>query len=138
MCHGINNRVKTLLKIIDMDQPDKKWRSGRFRDIYLNADGTEIIMYTRDGGNNREHDYDFEDNEGEKCSCSGCNITYRLPKHPNFIGSCDDEFDHTYAYVKFSIPDEYKELCKLMATGKDPDTIGEKFMTLLNTIKKTE
>jgi hypothetical protein len=31
----------------------------------------------------------------------------RLPKHPNQLRNCGDDFDCTYAYFEFSAPDQY-------------------------------
>jgi len=88
------------------------YQSGRFRDIYLNEDGTKIILYTRNGGGNRnEYWYIFE----------------ILKTHPNYIRDYDDSFDCTYAYIEFSVPEEAKKLCKALATGEKPKTISEKF-----------
>ena len=87
------------------------WTSGRFRDIYLNEDGTRIILYTRNGGGNRENYW----------------YLFRIiQKHPQYIDDQDDDFDNTYAYITFSVPSEYKELCKSLATGEKPETIKEK------------
>jgi len=138
---GMNVLSPLLLKILDIDQPDGKWSSGRFRDIYLNEDGTKIILYTRNGGGNREH-WDFgysEYGEGDTCPCPGCIITYRLPDHPNYLRDYDDDFDSTYAYVEFSVPDEYREELKNGA-GK-PETVSEKFKRLIDDLdsgKETE
>jgi hypothetical protein len=127
--HGKNELSPILLAVLNIDQPDSKWKSGRFRDIYLNEDGTKIILYTRNGGGNREHYYDGigEEPEGKECHCTGCIITNDLPKHPNYIRDWDDDFDCTYAYIEFSVPKEHEELCKSLATGKKPETISEKF-----------
>ena len=93
---------------------------GRFRDAFV-ADG-EFAVYTRNGGGNREH-YSYEgQEEGEDCFCTGCIITYHLPKHPNYLRDKDDDFDSTYATVYFSIPEKYKEVFEPFDTGKfDPD-----------------
>jgi hypothetical protein len=125
MLHGKNPFSAILLKVLDIDQNNGKWRSGRFRDIYLNKDATEIILYTRNGGGNREH-YD-ENEEGENCTCTGCTIQYHLPKHPNYLRDKDDDFDSTYAYIEFSVPEKYKEFVKEFMTGEEPVTIAEKF-----------
>jgi hypothetical protein len=54
----------------------------------------------------------------EKCGCPGCIINYRLPKHPNYISDADDDFDCTYADVRFSFPEQYAtELCALADVG---------------------
>lgn len=101
-------------------QDNKIWMSGRFRDIYINEDGSEIILYTRNGGGNRyQYFYIFE----------------ILKKHPNYLRDWDDDFDSTYAYIAFSIPDDFRMLISTMTTGEKPMTIGEKFN---NTIEEME
>lgn len=135
---GVNPLKDILLKILDIDQPNGKWKSGRFRGIYLNEDGTEIILYTRNGGGNREH-WGFshaDEKEGEECSCAGCVITYHLPKHPNYLRDYDDDFDSTYAYIVFSVPEEFQEFTKSLATGKKPEIISEKFQKTIAEMKK--
>jgi len=93
---------------------------GRYRDCFI-SEG-KIAIYTRNGGRNREH---WDDNRpaGEECTCPGCTIEYRLPKHPNYLYDRDDEFDYTYATVYFSFPAEWKELLEKMDSGEkwDPD-----------------
>lgn len=103
-----NKDTDKLLHMLNLNKED----FGRFRDIYLNGDGNKIIVYTRCGGGNREdYDWVFDDME----------------QHPNYIKNYDDNFDVTYCYFEFSIPDEYKEECKNMATGIEPDNVTEKF-----------
>lgn len=97
------------------------WVSGRFRDIYLNGDGTKIILYTRNGGGNRDAYYYIFD---------------VLREHPNYISDYDDEFDCTYAYLEFSIPEKAKRLCKSLATGDDPKTISQMFLETIAEMKK--
>lgn len=122
---GINKGAPFLLAILDIDQGGK-WVSGRFRDCFLNEDGTHILLYTRNGGGNREH-YNDEHAEGEECFCTGCIITYHLPKHPYYVGDEDDDFDCTYATVTFRVPEKYVELTKSIATGEKPESVHEKF-----------
>lgn len=111
--YGCNE--ETEIKICEYVQKcieGKTFQSGRFRDIYLNEDGTEIILYTRNGGGNREgywHIFDM------------------LRKHPLYVRDYDDDFDCTYAYIVFKVPDDYSEICRMMATGQEPPTISEKF-----------
>lgn len=98
----------------------KIYSSGRFRDIYLNEDGTKIILYTRNGGGNREeYWYIFE----------------VLKTHPNYLRDYDDDYDETYAYIEFSVPEKYRELTEALATGKAPKTISEKFFEIEKEIK---
>ncbi len=84
----------------------------RFRDIYLNTEGTEITVYTRCGGaNRREYGRVFE----------------IMKKHPNYICDWDDSYDNTYAYIKFSIPEKYADMCKKIAPKERPLTVHERF-----------
>jgi hypothetical protein len=96
------------------------WPSGRFRDIHLNEDGSKIILYTRNGGGNREaYQWVFD----------------ILRKHPNYRTDYDDDYDQTYAYIEFKTPDIYNDLCEGLATGVAPETINTKFSDLINKIK---
>lgn len=93
---------------------------GRFRDAFVS--NGEFAIYTRNGGGNREHFSDDGTEEGEDCFCTGCIITYHLPKHPNYLRDKDDDFDSTYATVYFSIPEKYKELFSEFDSGDfNPD-----------------
>jgi len=135
LLHGRNPLSAIFLKVLDIDQPEGKWHSGRFRDIYANEDGTKIILYTRNGGGNREH-WNDEKEAGPDCDCTGCTIQYHLPKHPNYLSDEDDDFDCTYAYVNFSVPTEYTELVKALSTGEKPETVHEKFVKTMAEMKK--
>lgn len=99
----------------------KFFPSGRFRDAYLNDKGSRIILYTRNGGGNRE-DYQY--------------VFDLLRKHPHYVSDYDDDYDCTYAYIEFKVPDEYKGLCEGLATGENPETINSKFHRLIEDLKK--
>lgn len=116
---GVNSIAPILLKILDIDQPKGKYTSGRFRDIYLNADGTKVILLTRNGGGNRE-DYFPED----------------IKKHPNYLTDYDDSFDSTYAYIEFSVPKQFEKEIKALATGKEPEKLSEKFQRVVENLEK--
>ncbi|QKF94880.1 hypothetical protein QKU48_gp1422 [Fadolivirus algeromassiliense] len=131
MLFGRNPNSDRLMEMLELDTT---YPIGRFRDIYLNRDGTKIILYTRNGGGNREH-YDSDTEEGNECDCTGCIMTHHIPKHPNYIKDEDDDYDCTYAYVKYSVPEQYKEECKRMATGEKQLNVGEKFEVVINTLK---
>jgi len=151
---GTNKLSPGLLKILEIDQPredkpelpktadswdanwdshsselenwvkeciDKKiYTSGRFRDIYLNEDGTKIILYTRNGGGNRE-EYWY--------------IFKGLKTHPNYLEDYDDDYDSTYAYIEFLVPEKYRELAKALATGEAPKSVSNKFSEIEKEIK---
>jgi hypothetical protein len=140
LLHGVNPLSPILLAILRIDQKvdnmpksekletfvkeciDRKiFVSGRFRDIYLNEDGTKIILYTRNGGGNRE----------------GYWYVFKILKaHPNYLIDYEDDFDSTYAYIEFSVPKEAEKLCKLLATGEKPKTVGEKFVETMSAMEK--
>lgn len=63
----------------------------RFRDCFIGEDKNSIIVFTRVGGNNRNCGFNEEE----------------LYKHPNFIKTYDDDYDNTYGYYVFSIPNEW-------------------------------
>jgi hypothetical protein len=121
MLHGQNPFSSILLRVLDIDQPDGKYQSGRFRDIYLNEDATKILLYTRNGGGNREAYQDVMD---------------KLAKHPDYLKDYDDNFDCTYAYIEFSIPKKHKKFVKEFMTGEKPETVMEKFTKTINEMNK--
>jgi len=133
---GKNRLSGVLLQILDIDQGNK-WSSGRFRDMYLNKDGTKILLYTRNGGGNREHYDEYADNkEGMDCSCQACCINHQLPKHPNYIKDYDDDFDCTYATVEFSVPEHWVEFFKDIANEETSETGPEKMDKQMELITK--
>ena len=137
MLCGHNRLAGMLLNILDIDQGNK-WSSGRFRDCYLNKDGTKILLYTRNGGGNREHFDEYSDNkEGMDCSCPACRITHHLPKHPNYIKDYDDDFDCTFATVEFSIPEQWEDILKDFAMDdENTETGAEKFQKQFELLSK--
>lgn len=122
MLCGVNSVAPILKSVLKLDEgPEPKYPTGRFRDIYLNEKGTGIILYTRNGGGNRE-DYQY--------------VFDALSEHPNYIEDYDDDFDCTYAYVTFSVPQEAVELCKSLATGENPKTVGDRFQETIGAMEK--
>lgn len=103
-----NPETDLLLGMIGMKRED----FGRFRDIYPSANGEEIIVYTRCGGFNRHQWQDLYD---------------ILKKCPFYDRDYDDEWDSTYSYIVFKTPNVHVLTCKLMADGKEPLTVKEKF-----------
>lgn len=84
---------------------------GRFRDVFICDKGENIIVYTRTGGNNRR-DYEEE--------------IKNIRQNPNYSEDYDDNFDETYAYFKFKVPEEYVETTKKLFKN-EPLTVHEKF-----------
>lgn len=118
MLLGANQLSPVLLEILDMG-PNGEYSNGRFRDIELVEDGAQIMLYTRDGGGNRDFAPDWS-------------------KHPNYLYDEDDDFDCTYCYIYFSVPEEYKELCAFLASEstEPPQTVSEKFEELISRLKE--
>jgi hypothetical protein len=179
MLFGQNPQADVILATLGLTRDSV----GRFRDAYV-ADG-QIVVYTRNGGGNREcwhadepeygeagcrnepftknvpeafwqdspaKDCDCGSNihsanekglthmhrtgrnvdvtryrclapNSEDCACYGCVITYRLPKHPCYVGDENDDFDSTYASIYFRFPEEFAAGLSALDTGEawDPD-----------------
>jgi hypothetical protein len=104
---GVNKDFPCLLGMIGFTMTDFE----RFRDAYICDSGENIIVYTRLGGGNREdyqHVYD------------------KVRASEYYLEDYDDGLDETYAYIKFRVPDKYKETTKMMFK-EEPTSIGDKF-----------
>lgn len=104
---------------------------GRYRDCYVEKTelGTyQIVLHTRNGGGNREC-WDRSP-QSEQCACPGCVIEYRLPKHPLYLGDADDDFDCTYADIRFALPDDYAPELKALADQQEFVAPSEKWQAL--------
>lgn len=108
MLMGENIDASVFLKGLNMKRSDFE----RYRDAYLNANGTKIIIYTRLGGPNREYYTEVINN---------------IRSHNLYLEDYDDKDDETYAYFVFKVPDHIASMCKRMATGQEPLTVGQKF-----------
>jgi hypothetical protein len=116
MLFGVNAFSSTLLQMLGTT-PNK---IPRYRDCFLSKDGTEIIIYTRTGGGNREA-YEVE------------NESLRLI--PGFKRDEDDDFDCTYASFFFEVPEHFKAQVTLI---KDMGAITnpiERWKQLLEDLK---
>ena len=92
---GMNPATLLLAPMLTDEDPRKYF--PRFRDCY--EENGNIVIYTRVGGGNRfeshgDPDFDF----GES----------KLYELPTFIETYDDDFDSTYGYYVFGVPDEWK------------------------------
>jgi hypothetical protein len=110
---GVNQSAPFLLRTLGLNVSD----AGRFRDCYISGD--KIVLYTRNGGGNRE-DYQH--------------VFDSLSKHPNYITDYDDDFDCTYASIEFSFPDEYKDDLTALSQKSESHKPSEKWLNLLNSI----
>lgn len=93
---GVSPFAKILVVLLGID--NNEYPIGRFRDIYVKMDDDGkyiIILYTRNGGGNREEYQHIFDT---------------LKEHPCYIRDYDDDFDCTYASVEFSVPDGKLEI----------------------------
>lgn len=118
MLFGENPIADILLKMLDLERADL----GRYRDCYLNKEGTEIIIYTRNGGLNRNNHKKFYK---------------RIVKHSNYLRDKDDSFDNTYAEIFFSVPKKYADNIKEMVELGDTTLPKEKWECLLKLEKTT-
>lgn len=97
MLNGVNPCTFLILPMLGK-HPDEY---PIFRDCFIEED--HIVVLTRVGGNNRDCGF------GEA----------KLYSHPNFVRTYDDDFDNTYGYYVFSVPDEWKDdFNKLMNSEK--------------------
>ena len=107
---------------LNTDSSDGKYPVGRIRDMYIVKRGEEyiIILYTRNGGGNRE---------------SNQNSFDALSKHPNYIKDYDCELDSTYAYVEFSIPKGRDGIVKEMYDMAPEERGTKMFMKMIDDLK---
>lgn len=107
MLFGTNEEAPVLLGMLSVN----KEYFSRFRDVELIESGTKIRVFTRLGGGNRE---EYKENWD------------KIRKHELYLKDYDDEFDTTYAYIEFNIPEQYKETAKKMFK-EEPDSFQKKF-----------
>lgn len=103
---GMN--VATVLVAPMLTEEDPRSYFPRFRDCYV-EDG-KIVVYTRVGGNNRCYemhgDHALMYDEGDGYWDFGEGKLYELP---TFVETYDDDFDRTYGYYVFGVPEEWRE-----------------------------
>lgn len=114
---GYNDLAGPLLAAIQLDPADVP----RFRDCFLNKDGTEIVVYTRTGGGNREA---YAEQNAAMASRAG------------YLRDEDDKVDSTYALFFFAVPEMFKEPClKAAANGLGVDP-AERWEEMLDMLKR--
>ena len=104
---GTNKEMPILLGMLGVNQE----YFSRFRDAELIKGGTIIRVFTRLGGGNRE------------CYEETWN---KIREHKFYKTDYDDNYDDTYAYIEFSIPNQLQETAKKMFKG-EPLSFKEKF-----------
>jgi len=149
--HGVNPASLVLLRALGLRHyklnPDGKWPTGRFRDIHISGEGDKIILFTRNGGGNREcweeRSVCDEAEVGEepcfaftKDMCPP-RVNEILKTHPRYIKDYDDDFDCTYASFEFKVPEILDKLLEkiLKAQGGPPRPLRERFMEVMDEIK---
>ena len=95
---GMNPATVLVAPMLTDERPESYF--PRFRDCYV-EDGN-IVVYTRVGGGNRDCGF------GED----------KLYELPTFIETHDDDFDSTYGYYVFGVPDEWKADFERVMAGK--------------------
>lgn len=105
MIHGVNEKAPLLFSLAGLVQNANEI-FPRFRDVYGHAEGTEIAIYTRVGGGNRE---------------SYAEVIELIRKIPTYLRDEDDSFDSTFATFYFRPVHELAStmLRKLYQMGHD-------------------
>lgn len=117
---GVNPAVPVILRALGITRENFSLQLGRFRDAFVYRD--EIVVYTRNGGPNRDCSKSRED-----CPCCGCAMKFRVPKHPDYLRDKDDTFDMTYASIWYRIspdlPPDLRAFLKGISRAEpwDPD-----------------
>ena len=99
MINGVNPATFLFLPMLGK-HPDEY---PRFRDCFLTEDD-HILVLTRVGGGNRHTGFNEEE----------------LEKSPHFIKTYDAEWDSTYGYYEFRVPNEWKADYEAMTKGSKP------------------
>lgn len=130
MMFGYNSLAGVTLSALNITRND----IPRFRDAYFDAEEDRLVIYTRTGGGNREYygapnGYDNEEYFGP--------FNEDLENHPDYLFDEDDDFDCTYAYFYFRVPESFKpifETFKDLGAGKDLNPT-EKFAKMIEDLQ---
>ena len=114
MLFGEHQYADILLAVLGLSRAE----CGRYRDCRPSEDGTQIIIHTRNGGNNRAYCWPHE-----------------LQKHPCYLSDADDDFDNTYADILFRVPDGCEEMIKRIADQSDTRPPSEQWRLLLDSLR---
>lgn len=121
--HGWNPACVLLAPMLTDENPQDFF--PRFRDCYLGDNKDTIVIFTRVGGGNRSESPDDEWGYGE----------HKLYGMPTFIRTWDDDFDPTYGYYEFGVPEEWHEDFELVKVGKI-DKLSEAYVERIQTCYK--
>lgn len=116
--------AKLLYVMMGFNDSDK-YPVGRIRDVYLKKydDDLRVVLFTRNGGGNREEYQDVID---------------ALAKHPCYIRDYDDDFDTTYAYIEFSTPEIFRDQIEEMYEIAPEERGCKMFMDIVNRMENPE
>lgn len=118
MLHGYNNNALVALSMLGLSEAE----CGRFRDAWIEEDGKHIVVFTRNGGGNRD---DYQP------------VIDELAEHPNYVTDYDDDFDSTYASIKFTVPERYLELADKLKPKEHVPSLWEKTQGALRGIEQS-
>lgn len=127
MLFGVNPFSRVLLQMLGTTVDNVP----RYRDCFLNDDGTEIIIHTRTGGGNR----DAYENGGEYWK-EGQIDNDTLRAIPGFKHDADDDFDCTYADFHYAVPEAFKEQVALLKDFGAVTNPAERWQSLLENLRK--
>ena len=113
---------------------------ARFRDAWVekSPDGPVIVIYTRQGGGNREcycDEYEDRAHVPEQCYAA-CNEA--LTEHPLYLRDADDSFDSTYATFYFRAPDDAEIRDALASIAQDPVDTDARWQQAIDRIGRGE
>lgn len=108
LIHGMDDHAEEYLAWLHLSMADFE----RFRDAYLNVDGTEITVLARIGRNS------WCENPEE--------ILKYVSASPYFLREHDDEFDCTFKYIIYKVPRAFRGEAKRLAPTTAPLTLREK------------
>lgn len=134
---GTNPFSSTLLQMLGVTEDDVP----RYRDCFLNEDGSEIIIHTRTGGGNRDYYESLE--SWRECNSHSTNEedwpegpwNDDLRKIAGFKGDDDDEFDCTYADFRYEVPELFREQVALLKNLGAVQNPAERWQTVLDGLR---
>ena len=116
----INPDAGKVLDLIEID-PTFLIEECRLRDVYLSKDKTKVVIFTRIGGGNRSYHAPA--------------IT-KLRNFKGYVTDYDDDFDNTYAYFEYQIPQEKLPMVVAFLASSDTTTGGEKIKASLKQLEE--
>lgn len=109
MMNGFNPSCLIFLPMLGRKQNEYP----RFRDCFISQDQKHILVLTRVGGGNRNCGYGEEE----------------LYEDPNFVRTWDDDFDSTYGYYEFNVPEKWKKDFNAIMEGEgDPTKASDEYV----------